>query len=54
MFKRIQKAIQRYDEWCKSMGLTPDQKRCCVPVRKEDLFEEKSKSDEKAKSDETV
>ncbi len=31
-FKR---GIKRYDDWCKEMGLTPDQKRSCVPYRKD-------------------
>ncbi len=31
-FKR---AIRRYDNWCKEMGLTPEQKRGCVPYRQD-------------------
>ncbi len=40
-FKR---GIQRYDDWCKEMGLTPEQKRCCVPYRKDPVHQ---KSEEK-------
>lgn len=29
-FKR---ALKRYDDWCKELGLTPGQKRSCVPHR---------------------
>lgn len=46
MFKEIQKAVKKYDEWCKSMGLTPEQKRSCVPIRKEDSNNQKEKKDE--------
>ncbi|CAE6915373.1 DUF5363 family protein [Vibrio sp. B1FLJ16] len=31
----LKKGIKRYDDWCKEMGLTPDQKRSCVPYRKD-------------------
>ncbi len=31
-FKR---GLKRYDDWCKEMGLTPEQKRSCAPYRKE-------------------
>ncbi|CAM2900665.1 DUF5363 family protein [Vibrio mytili] len=33
-FKR---GLKRYDDWCKEMGLTPDQKRSCVPYRKDPI-----------------
>ncbi|WP_390232206.1 DUF5363 family protein [Vibrio sp. F74] len=46
MIKNFKKAIKRYDEWCKSLGLTPEQKRCCVPIKKEDIFEPKEKKNE--------
>ncbi|MDV6251350.1 DUF5363 family protein [Vibrio sp. EA2] len=29
----LKRGIKRYDDWCKEMGLTPDQKRSCVPYR---------------------
>ncbi len=31
----LKRGIKRYDDWCKEMGITPDQKRSCVPYRKE-------------------
>ncbi|MBR9874139.1 DUF5363 domain-containing protein [Vibrio sp. J1-1] len=31
----LKRGIKRYDDWCKEMGLTPDQKRSCVPYRKD-------------------
>jgi hypothetical protein len=40
-FKR---AIQRYDDWCKEMGLTPDQKRSCVPYRKDPAHQNEKQS----------
>lgn len=27
--------LARYDAWCVSMGLTPENKRSCVPYRSE-------------------
>ncbi|MEF1289336.1 DUF5363 family protein [Vibrio sp. M260118] len=35
MRKWIKKWIAKYDAWCKSMGLTPENKRSCVPYRSE-------------------
>ncbi|WCE31283.1 hypothetical protein [Vibrio sp. SCSIO 43137] len=32
---RLKELIKRYDLWCESMGLAPDQKRSCVPVKRE-------------------
>ena len=29
----FKKGLKRYDDWCKEMGLTPDQKRSCVPYK---------------------
>ena len=31
----LKRGIKRYDDWCREMGLTPDQKRSCVPYRKD-------------------
>ncbi|EDP58663.1 hypothetical protein AND4_14531 [Vibrio sp. AND4] len=25
--------LKRYDNWCQKMGLTPEQKRSCVPYK---------------------
>ncbi|MFM4808822.1 hypothetical protein [Aeromonas hydrophila] len=25
--------LARYDGWCEEWGLTPENRRCCVPVR---------------------
>ncbi len=35
MFKWIKTWIRKYDAWCLSLGLTPEQKRSCVPYRKD-------------------
>ncbi len=35
MWQRFKQWLARYDAWCQSMGLTPEQKRSCVPYRKE-------------------
>lgn len=36
MFAILKRWIQKYDAWCHSMGLTIEQKRSCVPYRRED------------------
>ncbi len=28
--------INKYDDWCNSLGLTPENKRSCVPYKKEE------------------
>lgn len=33
MWAWIKVLVAKYDAWCQSMGLTPDQKRSCVPYR---------------------
>ncbi|WP_159738079.1 DUF5363 family protein [Vibrio atypicus] len=33
MLNWFKKALSKYDAWCKSMGLTPENKRSCVPYR---------------------
>lgn len=45
MFKMLRKAIERYDRWCHSMGLTPEQKRSCVPIKKEDVIKDKKEKE---------
>ncbi|MDN3701114.1 hypothetical protein ACFFUO_13440 [Vibrio artabrorum] len=27
--------IKRYDKWCEELGLTPENKRCCVAYRRD-------------------
>lgn len=46
MLNRLKNALKKYDAWCKSLGLTPEQKRGCVPIKKEDFFETKEKKNE--------
>ncbi|WP_438451313.1 DUF5363 family protein [Vibrio alginolyticus] len=41
-FKR---GLKRYDNWCKEMGLTPDQKRSCVSYRKDPAHQTEEKSE---------
>lgn len=31
----IARGIARYDAWCQSLGLTPENKRSCVPYRRD-------------------
>ena len=35
----LKRGIKRYDDWCKEMGLTPDQKRSCVPYRQDPVHQ---------------
>ncbi|GIA22873.1 DUF5363 family protein [Vibrio cholerae] len=35
MWLWLKRWIAKYDAWCKSLGLTPEQKRSCVPYRKD-------------------
>ncbi|MEI8634351.1 DUF5363 family protein [Vibrio sp. PP-XX7] len=35
MWARLKHWIQRYDQWCRELGLTAEQRRSCVPYRKE-------------------
>ena len=46
MFDKFKKLVKRYDDWCKRMGLLPEQKRCCVPITKQDVFSNEEKKDE--------
>lgn len=32
MFARLKSLVKRYDDFLDSMGIKPDEKRCCVPV----------------------
>lgn len=36
VLKLIKLWIKKYDDWCKSLGLTPENKRSCVPYKKEE------------------
>ena len=47
-FKR---GLKRYDNWCKEMWLTPDQKRSCVPYRKDPAHQTEEKSEAQPSSD---
>ncbi|CAM3030706.1 DUF5363 domain-containing protein [Vibrio tubiashii] len=33
MLKWFKRWLAKYDAWCQSMGLTPENKRSCVPYR---------------------
>ncbi|NUW71377.1 DUF5363 family protein [Vibrio mediterranei] len=35
MVELLKKWLKKYDDWCASLGLTPENKRSCVPYRKE-------------------
>lgn len=45
MLTWFKKWLARYDDWCQSMGLTPDQKRCCVPYRKDPIHDKEPNHD---------
>ncbi|WED21218.1 DUF5363 domain-containing protein [Vibrio sp. JC009] len=47
---KLRDMVKKYDNWCESMGLTQEQGRCCVPVRKED-YSDKKKSETREESD---
>jgi hypothetical protein len=29
----FKKRIAQYDQWCERMGFTPENRRCCAPIR---------------------
>ena len=33
MLSRLKLLVRRYDKWCEELGLTPENKRSCVPHR---------------------
>ncbi len=35
MFGWIKVWIKKYDRWCEELGLTPENKRSCVPHRRD-------------------
>lgn len=39
MIAWLKRVVKRYDNWCESMGLTQGEQRCCVPVSKDDIFD---------------
>ena len=53
----FKKGLKRYDDWCKEMGLTPDQKRSCVPYKQDPVHEDepaKKKAEQEKANNETV
>ncbi|WP_261834203.1 hypothetical protein [Vibrio ishigakensis] len=48
MMKWLRNLINRYDAWCASMGLTPEQKRSCVPYRRDPCSTDKNSATDKA------
>lgn len=36
MLNWLKRGIARYDRWCERMGLIPENRRCCAPVRYDD------------------
>jgi hypothetical protein len=45
MLEILKNLLTRYDKWCQSAGLTPDQKRCCVPIKVEDIVKNDGNKD---------
>lgn len=43
MFGWIKAWVRKYDKWCEELGLTPENKRSCVPYRR-DLQGQKAES----------
>jgi hypothetical protein len=35
MFGWIKAWVRKYDQWCEELGLTPENKRSCVPYRRD-------------------
>lgn len=35
MWQWLKRWVAKYDAWCNSMGLTPENKRSCVPYRRD-------------------
>jgi hypothetical protein len=35
IWQNMKRIIEKYDAWCESLGLTPEQKRSCVPYKKD-------------------
>ena len=35
MFGWIKAWVRKYDKWCEELGLTPENKRSCVPYRRD-------------------
>ena len=33
MMSLIKRGVAVYDRWCEKMGLVPENRRCCAPVR---------------------
>lgn len=33
MLKWLRQWVAKYDQWCEKMGLIPENRRCCAPVR---------------------
>lgn len=42
----LQRWLARYDAWCEEWGLTPQNRRCCTPVR----YDEEKEPSEQASS----
>jgi len=36
MLKWLKRGIAKYDKWCELLGLVPENRRCCAPVRYDD------------------
>ncbi|WP_375751157.1 DUF5363 family protein [Vibrio sp. HN007] len=51
MLEKLKSAVKKYDKWCEEMGLTKEQGRCCVPIRKEDYSEQQNKKAENKDSE---
>ncbi|WP_167494608.1 MULTISPECIES: DUF5363 family protein [Vibrio] len=43
MLKWFKAWIKKYDDWCQQLGLTPENKRSCVPYRTDPVKEDKSR-----------
>ncbi|WP_428772972.1 DUF5363 family protein [Vibrio sp.] len=42
MWSWFKQLLAKYDAWCREMGLTPEQKRCCAPYRKDPAHDDSS------------
>ncbi|MFA0413664.1 DUF5363 family protein [Vibrio renipiscarius] len=48
MWAWFRRWLKKYDQWCLSMGLTPEQKRSCVAYRADPCSQKQSKPSSKA------
>lgn len=46
MLDSLKRIVKKYDKWCEEMGLTQEQSRCCMPLRKEQSLNRHKQQDQ--------